>query len=123
MAVIHGGYCTNIALQPYFYNKFSKASEGIEFVHDTGKRIVQGRHGGESSVFLQKVITDSGYGSEENYGYLDGSRKLVYVKPANYQISKTRKKDISRAENMEYDEVVDTYTCHNGKILHKSHTN
>ena len=68
-----------------------------------------------------KVVTDSGYESEENYGYLDGSGMLSYIKPANYEISKTRKckKDIGRVENMEYDEATDTYTCHNGKKLHK----
>ena len=68
-----------------------------------------------------KVVTDSGYESEENYGYLDGSGILPYIKPANYEISKTRKykKDIGRVENMEYDEATDTYTCHNGKKLHK----
>lgn len=42
-----------------------------------------------------------------------------YIKPANYEISKTRKykKDIGRAENMDYDKDTDTYTCHNGKKL------
>ncbi len=68
-----------------------------------------------------KVVTDSGYESEENYRYLDGSGMLSYIKPANYEISKTRKykKDIGRVENMEYDEATDIYTCHNGKKLHK----
>ncbi len=71
----------------------------------------------------KKVVADPGYESEENYGYLDGSGKLAYIKPANYEISKTRKykKDIGRIENMEYDEAEDTYTCHNGKKLHMDH--
>ena len=69
----------------------------------------------------QKVVTDSGYESEENYGYLDGSGKLAYIKPANYEISKTRKykNDIGCAENMEYDVEKDTYTCHAGKVIEK----
>ena len=77
---------------------------------------------GNLGFSYQKVVTDSGYESEEKYGYLDGGGKLAYIKPANYEISKTRKykKDIGRAENMEYDEAADTYTCHNGKILHKA---
>ncbi len=71
----------------------------------------------------QKITADSGYESEENYRYLDGSGKLSYIKPANYEISKTRKykKDIGRAENMEYNKDTDTYTCHNGKNLQVSH--
>ena len=72
-------------------------------------------------ISYEKVVTDSGYESEENYGYLDGSGKLAYIKPANYEISKTRryKNDIGRAENMEYDEEKDTYTCHAGKVIEK----
>lgn len=71
----------------------------------------------------KKVSTDPGYESEENYGYLDASGKLAYIKPTNYEISKTRKykKDIGRIENMEYDEAGDTYTCHNGKKLYMDH--
>ena len=42
-----------------------------------------------------KVVTDSGYESEENYGYLDGSGILPYIKPANYEISKTNIKKTS----------------------------
>ncbi len=74
-------------------------------------------------LHYKNVTTDSGYESEENYGYLDGSGKLSYIKPANYEISKTRKykKDIGRAGNMEYDKDTDTYTCHNGKKLKVDH--
>lgn len=74
-------------------------------------------------LHYKNVTADSGYESEENYGYLDGSGKLSYIKPANYEISKTRKykKDIGRAENMEYDKDTDTYTCHNGKKLKADH--
>lgn len=66
-----------------------------------------------------KIVADAGYESEENYGYLDREGKQPFIKPANYEKSKTRKykNDISRAENMEYDAGTDTYTCHNGKKL------
>lgn len=42
-----------------------------------------------------------------------------FIKPANYEISKTRKykKDISRVENMDYNEDEDYYICKNGKRL------
>ena len=45
--------------------------------------------------------------------------QLSFIKPVNYEISKTRKykKDISRPENMNYDENRDIYVCHAGKEL------
>ena len=62
---------------------------------------------------------DAGYESEENYTYMDNNGQTAYIKPSNYEKSKTRKykNDIGRAENMAYDETTDTYTCHNGKKL------
>ena len=67
----------------------------------------------------QKVIADAGYESEENYFYLESNGQLAFIKPANYEVSKTRKyqQDIGRIENMSYDEENDHYTCKNGKIL------
>lgn len=67
----------------------------------------------------KKIVTDAGYESEENYSGLEKNGQEAYIKPSNYKISKKRKykKDISRAENMEYDPQTDTYTCHNGKKL------
>ena len=45
--------------------------------------------------------------------------KISYIKPANYEISKTRKyrNDIGKIENMEYDAEADIYTCRNNKKL------
>ncbi|WP_343749903.1 transposase, partial [Hathewaya limosa] len=42
-----------------------------------------------------------------------------YIKPANYEISKTRKykNDISRIRNMDYTVLGDYYTCKNNKKL------
>lgn len=74
-------------------------------------------------IRYKKVTADAGYESEENYGYLYENGKSAYIKPANYEQSKTRKyrKDIGRMENMAYDEAADTYTCHNGKKLYADH--
>lgn len=46
----------------------------------------------------QKIIADSRYESEENYLYLENNQQLAFIKPSNYEISKTRKykTDISR---------------------------
>ncbi len=71
------------------------------------------------SFKYEKIVADAGYESEENYHYLVENGQTAFIKPANHEISKTRKykKDIGRAENMEYDAESDSYTCKNGKKL------
>lgn len=78
----------------------------------------------EHLKFKYKNITaDAGYESEENYLFLEANGQVAYIKPANYEISKTRKykNDIGRIENMEYDPEADFYTCRNGKKLKADH--
>lgn len=72
----------------------------------------------------KNVTADSGYESEENYEALKKMGIVAYIKPNNYEKSKTRKykNDIGRVENMDYDEKEDTYTCSNGKKLKNSGT-
>lgn len=67
----------------------------------------------------KEIVVDAGYESEENYGFLEENNQLAYIKPQNYEISKTRKygMDIGRMENMKYDEEKDCYTCKNGQVL------
>jgi transposase len=67
----------------------------------------------------EKIIADAGYESEENYVYLYENGQISFIKPANYEISKTRKykNDISRIDNMEYNEAEDYYICKNNKKL------
>ena len=66
-----------------------------------------------------KIVADSGYESEENYSFIEENKQLAFIKPANYEISKTRKfkNDISKIDNMIYDAENDCYTCRNGKHL------
>ncbi len=78
----------------------------------------------EHLKFKYKNITaDAGYESEENYVFLEENGQLSYIKPANYEISKTRryKNDMGKIENMEYDEESDVYICRNGKRLTPDH--
>ncbi len=78
----------------------------------------------EHLKFKYKNITaDAGYESEENYLFLESNGQLSYIKPANYEISKTRKykNDIGKVENMEYDSESDSYTCRNSKKLTADH--
>ena len=66
------------------------------------------------------VTADSGYESEEGYSFLRENSQKPYIKPQTYEKWKKRsfKKDISKRENMGYDEKADTYTCHAGKSLY-----
>lgn len=65
------------------------------------------------------IVADAGYESEENYLFIEDNGQVAFIKPANYEISKTRKyqKDISRFENMYYDPLNDCYICKNNNRL------
>lgn len=65
------------------------------------------------------VTADSGYESEEGYSFLRENNQKPYIKPQTYEKWKKRsfKNDISKRENMAYDQEKDTYTCHAGKKL------
>ena len=65
------------------------------------------------------VTLDAGYESEENYTYFEGKQQTAYIKPQNYERSKTKKfkSNMNLRENMPYDVDKDEYTCQNGKKL------
>lgn len=71
------------------------------------------------AIHYKNIIADAGYESEENYLFIEENGQLAYIKPQNYELSKTRKfkNDISRRENMDYDRGKDTYQCRNGRAL------
>ena len=73
----------------------------------------------ELGIKYMHPTADAGYESEENYTYFENNGQKPYIKPANYEQTKTRKhkNDIGRAENMKYDEITDTYTCYYGRKL------
>jgi transposase len=107
---------------------------GVESEYVTGVGIFQDRNDIATLIpMLEKmkenlgrkytnVITDSGYESEENYLYLEKNSQIPYIKPQTYEIWKKKsfKNDISKRENMIYDEEKDEYTCRNEKKLKKS---
>jgi len=68
---------------------------------------------------MEHIITDAGYESSENYQYLEEHRQKSFIKPSNYEISKTRayKADKYSIEHMQYDEDADCFLCENGEIL------
>ena len=69
--------------------------------------------------YYADVTADAGYESEENYTYFEDKPTECYIKPQNYERSKTKKfkNNMALRENMEYDAELDEYTCQNGKKL------
>ena len=67
----------------------------------------------------EDVTADAGYESEENYTYFEGKTTECYIKPQNYERSKTKKykSNMALRENMAYDAALDEYTCQAGKKL------
>jgi hypothetical protein len=65
------------------------------------------------------LIADAGYGSEENYKYLDENDVEAFVKYQYFhkEQSKKWKDDPYRTENLTYDENEDSYTCPMGKKM------
>jgi hypothetical protein len=65
------------------------------------------------------VITDAGYGGEENYKYLERQGITAVIKYGTYQKEKSRKwkEDIFRTDNWEYNKKEKYYTCPNGRKL------
>ncbi|KZL89250.1 transposase [Clostridium magnum] len=74
------------------------------------------------------IVADAGYESEENYVFIEQNNQISFIKPQNYETMKKSnfKKDISKRENMKYDEELDEYTCYNNLKLrpvgHKTRT-
>ena len=66
-----------------------------------------------------EIVADAGYESEEAYVFIEENGQVSYIKPQNYEISKTQKyrTDIGRRENMGYDPEADEYICSGGKRL------
>jgi len=65
------------------------------------------------------IVADAGYGSEENYEYLENESLGNYVKYNTFHKEATRKwkSDITRVQNWQYNEEVDEYICGNGQTL------
>jgi transposase len=74
---------------------------------------------------LEEITADAGYGSEENYDYLEQKELTAYVKyntfdkeqDKNYQ---KKHKPFSK-ENLYYNQEEDCYVCPMGQKMHKTH--
>lgn len=67
----------------------------------------------------EKVIADGGYGSEENYDYLESAKVGPYIKYNSFHREQTRKyrQNPFLADNLVYDEQKDEFICPAGKQL------
>jgi transposase len=65
------------------------------------------------------IIADAGYGSEENYAFLEKKRIRAFVKYNMFRREGERsfRKQLYRKENMPYDEARDRYRCPAGRYL------
>jgi len=65
------------------------------------------------------VIADAGYGSEENYIYLENRRSVAVIKYGMYHKEQSRKwkSDIFKTDNWEYNAKEKYYICPNGRRL------
>lgn len=104
-----------------------KEQEGLVFVHGIGKRKSPLQKSIEKleeylDFKYEKIVADAGYESEENYLFMEQNGQISFIKPSNYEISKSRKykNDISRVENMDYIEKDDCYICKFGRKLEVS---
>ena len=66
---------------------------------------------------LNRIVADAGYESEENYVFLAENNLTSYIKPSNYEKSKTRKykKEQEFKKSLKYDERQDKYISQDGK--------
>lgn len=67
----------------------------------------------------ENIVADAGYGSEENYEFLEEKQLGNYVKYNKFHWEKKKKnrENPYLAENLSYDPDTDSFTCHNGKRL------
>jgi transposase len=72
----------------------------------------------------KRIIADAGYGSQENYAYLEKQDIEAYVKYNSFdkEQKKRYKPDEFKSENMEYNDPEDEFICANNRILEYHHT-
>ena len=67
----------------------------------------------------KNIIADAGYGSEENYEYLEAEKLNAYVKYNKFHWEKLKKnrENIFLTDNLKYDKETDSYSCPIGRPM------
>jgi transposase len=79
---------------------------------------------GQLGQLPKKVVADAGYGSEENYAYLEGEEVEAYVKYNTFdrEQKKTRRRGLFHEDDFVYDAERDEWVCPAGRRLSDGHT-
>lgn len=95
------------------YSIHQKASESDQFIGHLSKLTTT------LGLLPESVVGDAGYGSEENYAFLEEYGVGNYLKYNTYHREKTKKHRDNRyhRDNFPYDEVTDRYRCPEGREL------
>ena len=115
------GYNVQLAVEGEYVTGVTVSSERSDQLTLTDTLETMYNHLGE---YYEDATTDAGYESEENYTWFEDKPTVCYIKPQNYERSKTKKYKSNMAlhENMAYDTAADEYTCQNGKKLRAVYT-
>jgi len=111
------GYNVQIGTEEQFITGYSihqKPGDTTTLKDHIGQ--VKARMGGRVP---QNLITDAGYGSEENYEFLEGENITAYVKYNTFhkEASKKWRENPTEVQNFSYDEPTDRYFCPMGRPL------
>jgi transposase len=70
----------------------------------------------------EELVADAGYGSEENYDYMESENIENYVKYGSHYKEQSRKyqKDIRKQDNLYYNEAEDYFVCPMGQHMAKT---
>lgn len=73
---------------------------------------------------LKTITADAGYGSEENYDFLEDNKIQAFVKYNYFHKEQTRsfKQNISKVENLYYNEKQDYFVCPMGQHMTRQRT-
>ena len=78
------------------------------------------RHKEAYNELPEKLTADAGYGSEENYTWLEGNKVEAFVKPRDFdRVERKGFKEESRfkQDKLPYDSALDQYTCPAGQAM------
>jgi transposase len=116
MSQLKPGYNVQIATEDQFilgYGIYQKAADTSVFIPFMERVKTQ------LKTPLKNIVTDAGYGSEENYDYVTRNKLGNYIKYNNFDYEKTKeyKKRDYISDRFVYNQVNDQYECPSGQIL------